>query len=258
MDSIARLNLIALEREYGWGSKPPTYVEAYPVLNVAEARRAARSGRSMCFWRDGRRLVAVATVDLAAGDRLTVRLAEPDLLLKQGIRPVGSYEFVVVYKGSQENNKRPLLICPACDRARSGLVLISRDWRCQECHGLHYRSALVGTVVRRAEKYARLARELKQLRLESRRADLIRRKRAEVAAALRKAGPLPHREANGNYSTVVRSEWRRGEFAARGSAQAEPKQAKPERTGRAAARAAEKPTFDLTDWMTAAGFGKPS
>lgn len=189
------------------------YVEAFPILNAAHCRRAAVRGASLVHWVGGAgRLVGAAEAAWRSPDRLAIRYCVES---EAGLTDQGDIELEIAYEGSGDNNKRPVIVCPRCGDQRSSVVLYDRSWYCRLCHGLRYASAVVGTPVRRAEKYRKLEAELRQMVRSSRRADVVERKRQEVAEALTLAGPKPHPVANSNYAFRVSAKWVVGEPSSR-------------------------------------------
>ena len=194
------------------GEKPKLrdYVEAHPVFNSAHARRMANRGANLCLWENSRgKLVAVAEFSWSSPTELHLRHKYAP---EAGIPVEGELIVAIHYEGSQENNKRPLMRCPRCGLHRSALVLVQGHWYCRRCHGLDYRSNKIGSAVRRAEKYARVAAELQAMIRNFRRPDMIVKKRREVAALFEEAGPLPHPVANSDYNDRLIMTWASAEY----------------------------------------------
>ena len=188
----------------------PRYWEAIPSISAIEARKEAREGRRLCIWLEPSGLpVGGAEIDVR-GDKVAIRYAfhrRPKVDAASG-----AVTFQIEYRGSRDDNQRALLKCPVCGHARAALGLLEDLWACRECHRLPYRSALVGSPVRRAEAYAKRLHELTELRNEGRRPTTIEKKKEEVALALKKAGPMPHRVASRDYNFILSREWRDASF----------------------------------------------
>jgi hypothetical protein len=153
--------------------------------------------------------VGGAEIDLK-GDKVAMRYAfhwRPKLHAASG-----AVTFQIEYRGSRDDNQRALLKCPGCGHARAALGLFANLWACRECHRLPHRSAVVGSPVRRAEAFAKRVNELEVLRGEGRRPSTIEKKKKEVALALEKAGPMPHRVASRDYNFILSREWRDAPF----------------------------------------------
>ena len=156
---IDRAALAALARKRArWREpEPRSYVEAYPRLTIVDARKAAARGDNIALWEWHGAIAAVARFRWHASEALHLSYHhEPE----HGPSAEGAIMLAIVYVGSSDDNHRALVRCPRCQMSRSAVVLRDGAWACRRCHGLGYRSALVGTAVRRAEKLARLEEEL--------------------------------------------------------------------------------------------------
>jgi hypothetical protein len=182
-----------------------SYVEAYAVAQVAAFRGAEHRGFDLCVWLDNReRVVCVAnfTWESSKGLHLHYKYVGED-----GAVALGAVLMESAGADSQGSAKRALILCPCCGLARAALVLRKGQWHCRTCHALIYRSTKIGSPVRYAERYAKLAKELERLIEKRRRSDLIARKRREMEAAMKRAGPLPHAIVNSNYAYTLTPGW---------------------------------------------------
>jgi hypothetical protein len=187
------------------------YWEAYPRLEAAGARHAVKESTNLCLWAaEGRVIVGGAEV-VRQADVLRVRYALQRTRRHLGAE--GEVVFDILLEGSDDHNKRWLLGCPSCQRGRSSVGLVGSKWACRHCHGLDYRSALVGTAVRMAEKIARLRAELETLRSRGARRSMIKRQQALIEAEFSKTGDGPLPQANQDFCYMVRGYWCQGEFA---------------------------------------------
>ncbi len=186
------------------------YWEAYPAISAVDARKAHGQGRNLCLWQERGRIIGGAEAKWGP-ERVSFRYAIQRSAHLEGGR--GEGEFEVCYVGSQDDNKRPLFKCQSCGQARSALGFRKGRWACRDCHGLHHRSALVGTKVRWAEKYTRVRAEVEQLWDEPKAKRRLEKKFLELEEAYVKAGPPPHAVANESFNHVVTSRWDKGRFA---------------------------------------------
>ena len=193
----------------------PGYWEAYPLFSVIEGRKAFRRGEGLCLWSDKRgRMIGGAEIESLDRQQLRLRYAVQRTATQDG--GSGQISFECTSLGSTQDNKRLLVICPSCQHARSFLGLVQRDWACRECHGLEYRSALIGTRVRQAEKLARLSQEIKDLRQAGRSGRILKNKLDSAKSLRAKLGAAPHPVANRSFSHVLTHEWCRSPFSVDG------------------------------------------
>lgn len=188
--SMVRTTLAQLARQRSrWrDDEPRTYVEAYPRLNIVQCARAAADERNFCLWERDGAVIAGASFRWRSRGELHLKYHHQP---ERGVSCSGSISLAIAYVGSMDNNRRALVRCPRCSFNRSGVVLRDGSWACRRCQGLGYRSALVGTAVRRAEKLARLEAELEVLErgfYPARRRD---KKFGQVELARRLAGKAP-------------------------------------------------------------------
>jgi hypothetical protein len=118
-----------------------------------------------------------------------------------------SIRLLVVRKGSMANNHRALVLCPHCDRSRSGLVLFRGEWRCRTCHGLGYRSAMIGTPARNAETVRRLKSELEDLKRDKAQPRRIMAKQEKLTAARSKLRYGEHVAPHEGFSRILTCSW---------------------------------------------------
>ena len=196
---------IAKRQRSGRPDSSLPYVEAYPVLNIVHAARADRQGYNGVVWyRPDGEAIGAAEFQWPTPDRirLNYRFGSLSEWSTEGVLDIS-----VERKGSMDHNGRPLARCPGCGQSRNALVLHQRTWRCRRCHGLRYRSAMIGTPVRRAEKARRLRGELDYLRSGFFPPRRIARKEAELAAAVAKLMGPEHATAHEGLAYCVTARW---------------------------------------------------
>ena len=184
----ASLAKLARQRSRWRDHEPRTYVEAFPRLNIVQCAKAAADDRNFCLWECDGVVVAGAAFRWRSNHGLHVNYHHQP---ERGLSCSGQITLAIAYVGSMDHNQRALVRCPLCSLNRSAVVLKDGAWACRRCHGLGYRSALVGTAVRRAEKLTRLEAELEVLErgfYPARRCD---KKRGLVELARRLAGKAP-------------------------------------------------------------------
>lgn len=188
--SMDRATLVRLARQRSrWRDyEPRTYVEAFPRLNIVQCAKAAADDRNFCLWEWNGVIVAGAAFRWRSSDELHLNYHfQPE----RGLSCSGVITLAIAYVGSMDHNQRALVRCPSCSRDRSAVVLKDGAWACRRCQGLGYRSALVGTAVRRAEKLARLEAELEVLERAFYPARRCDEKLRQVELARRLAGKAP-------------------------------------------------------------------
>lgn len=135
---------------------PPPFLEAYPTISVGAAYREGKQGRDHVVWRDDKRVIT--------GAAQAIWNSPECLMLRYRIeeRPYydarsGEVGLSVVWKGSQENNRRPFVVCPRCG-AHVDVLVHMGEWLCGKTtrHGLKHRSACLSKEVRWSEKLAEL------------------------------------------------------------------------------------------------------
>ena len=196
----ARLAELAWQRAMWRSHEPRTYVEAYPRLNIVDCARGAVLGRNYCLWERDGEIVGGAAFSWRSRDALHLSYNHQP---ERGVPCAGSTTLDIAYVGSDEDNRRAVVRCPICRLNRSGVVLKEGIWACRRCHGLGYRSAMVGTAVRRAEKLARLEGELAMLERGFFPRRLMANKEREVELARAKAGPNSHAVAHDRFAYVL-------------------------------------------------------
>ena len=196
----ARLAELAWQRGMWCAPESRTYVEAYPRLNIVDCARAAVLDRNFCLWERDGEIVGGAAFNWRSRDALHLSY---HYLPERGVPCAGSTTLDIAYVGSADDNRRALVRCPSCGLNRSGVLLKEGMWICRRCHDLAYRSALVGTAVRRSEKLARLEAELTMLERGFFPPRIVARKERESELARAKAGRNSRAVAHERFAYVL-------------------------------------------------------
>ena len=206
-NGLTEAELVAIARRE-WFRRPDgerRYVEAYPRLDFAKCARAAREGLNACIWRDADgHEVGVAEFAWRSETRLRLHY-----LFEIAWDPAQATEidFVVERKDSADFSHRPRARCPSCGQSRTGLVFRHSGWSCRRCHGLGYRSAMIGTPVRRAEKVRRLRSELADLERQFYPARRVAAKQAQLDRAVAGLRGSEQASAHAGLALVIVATW---------------------------------------------------
>lgn len=134
-----------------------SHIEAYPRLNVREARKQVRDGRDVVSWRDRHgAIVGVGRTRLLDGNRLSLdyRFREHG----DSAACDGEVIFECSIRNMAFEQEDFLTICMKCGTRVRTLLLLECEWVCSHCQPLAHRSKLVGDLVRKSERFAELDR----------------------------------------------------------------------------------------------------
>jgi ssDNA-binding Zn-finger/Zn-ribbon topoisomerase 1 len=139
------------------------FSEAYPRLDSVKAQHAWRAGKTVCRWiAPGRGLGSLQIERVEAGERPAWLSATYRIVDKPAMLPytegAATFDLEVIACGHME--MRWYFRCPVC-KERKKILVFGRSSACARCHGLHSRSQLVGTKVRRQERCLELVRLLR-------------------------------------------------------------------------------------------------
>jgi hypothetical protein len=96
--------------------------------------------------------------------------------------------------------------CPVC-KERKKILVFGRSWACAHCHGLHSRSQLVGTNVRRQERRFELMRLLSHGRPKGMHQAKYQRLCGERDKLLRERGAESLVCASAAHNRIVTADW---------------------------------------------------
>jgi ribosomal protein S27AE len=136
----------------------PSHREAYPWFDIRQAKAAHDRWKSpVCVFSEGKGMIGQLLVSQADwhGNPLSIRYV---FALKHVKLGQGDEYFSLNSAPSGIDPNRKSIQCPMCARSIFKIYFADR-WACAECHGLIYRSQLIG---KNMEKYERRA-ELLQL-----------------------------------------------------------------------------------------------
>jgi ribosomal protein L37AE/L43A len=192
-------------RQWTLQERPP-YLEADPRVSIGAVMRERRYGRTHLLWRDQRgNVVGAACFDGASAVSLALHYTASDSPYVE--RSAGELAFRLVWKGSEEHNKRPFAYCPRCPRHVDVLVLSQSCWACAKCHRLRNRTATLRNEVRWSERLAAIGEEEASSPDENGVAEQIFD--AATPERIRLARRLNHKRvtANALYLVRVDAEW---------------------------------------------------
>lgn len=139
----------------GFDRLPRGYAEAYPRLDIRDARKFWQRGRRSVSWRlADRTLVGVGHSSMRSTTifELVAHFRYLDYL------PVEPVELSLKFKfhPGSDLNAHITTTCPNCKGSCRILHLIKGYWTCRNCQPLSYRSKMMGDLPRKSEKLAAL------------------------------------------------------------------------------------------------------
>ncbi len=136
----------------------PRYREAYPHLDIVEAKSALKRGHSICEftepWSEVRGWARCEIIH----DRCQLWY---DLDVRHVKQAKNSIIFELVPTSNGIVNCRMMLRCPECGRGKRSLFFKDK-WACQSCLGLLFRSQVVSPIAVKFEKLKELNEKLEK------------------------------------------------------------------------------------------------
>lgn len=135
----------------------PDYIEAYPRLDIHQARRARNPLASLCVYTDekGRETGQLFIAEWEPeGARIEFWIGGPATPFGQGPYIVKTETMV-----GHGDPKRRFFRCPGCD-GRIAIIVYRGQWACRKCHGLLHRRQLVQIGVLQSERLNSLRTEI--------------------------------------------------------------------------------------------------
>ena len=185
----------------------PGYLEAYPRLNLFDAKLSRRNGgvvpMPIVRYRvSGRMPAGCIYISARTQNHLVIEYWFPSLPYCQGKERT---TMKLVDGPNGVDSGRQYLECESCGKPHSGLVF-DGAWACQKCLGLRYRSQCIGTKVRQAEELDQIEARLGQSRPKHMHQAKYDRDR-ERAALLRQHLGFRRQTVSDEYADVVVAEW---------------------------------------------------
>ena len=135
----------------------PDYIEAYPRLDIHQARKARNPLTSLCVYTDekGRE---TGQLFVAAWE---LECAKIEFLIGGPFTPFGQGPYLIRTETmvGHGDPRRRFFRCPRCD-ARIATIVYRGNWACRKCHGLVHRSQLVQNEVLQFERFNSLRAEI--------------------------------------------------------------------------------------------------
>ena len=132
-----------------------SHIEAYPRLNVREARKQVLGGSDVVSWRNRYgEMIGVGRARLLESDRLVLdyRFREHSY----GVDCNGAVIFECSIRKMEFEQEDFLTLCHGCESRVRTLLFFECAWVCIHCQPLAYRSKLVGDLVRQTEHITQL------------------------------------------------------------------------------------------------------
>lgn len=183
----------------------PRYREAYPQLDIVQAKAAFDRGDIICEFTDRfDEPLGVARFDIR-GDRCQLEY-EIRFPFTETRTDWKEFQLVLVPNGIAKN--RVMILCPRCTTKKKILFFKKDKWSCASCLKLSFRSQLIHPLSRRWEKFYILAN-----RLESGKPHGMHNKTYIILLShlelLRKElYGKQHRFASDKYSDILKCIWR--------------------------------------------------
>jgi hypothetical protein len=137
--------------------QPMSHIEAYPRLNVREARKQLLSGRGEVCWRNARgEFVGMGRIQINDANSLVVDYQFRDVGHIASCQATASFECSI--RKMDYSQEDFLALCPRCSTRVRTLLLFDCAWTCYHCQPLAHRSKMVGDLVRKSERLAELER----------------------------------------------------------------------------------------------------
>lgn len=185
--------------------KPPAYLEAYPRLNIVQAKAALERELVACEFTNERRMTfGLARMGEGSATHFTLDYSIHVPFLKGSISSI-SLELVETPNGVDPN--RTVVLCPQCCKNKIVLIFCN-SWKCARCHGLVYRNQCIGHNTILFEKINALKAQLANGRpkgMHVRTYSKLRHDYNDLSKRLK--GSNVH-EANGDCSFILTSIWR--------------------------------------------------
>lgn len=137
---------------------PRNHVEAYPGLDVREARKHIARGRDEVLWRDQRGTVWGVGQASFDGGLLTLHSHFRPILGGSMREEVDQFACQIV--DNDAGGTDVFTACPACARRVRKVIMVDGSWACRSCQRLGYRSSMIGTLPRQSERLSELERRV--------------------------------------------------------------------------------------------------